>query len=240
MDNPILHKLPPELRNTIYEMVFTLPDRVIFERVIFEGHRETGDWTLTKHSESLMEDKPLALARTCKAIRAESKAIFFNINTVMLARCPPDEINTSLQSFGCTVGQHNFAALRQIVVEVGNGSRFGGGSTRSSRICNFIYTGVSKLQALTTLHQHLSFSARFNFQVPAHLVNCGCRLVVLDFELDLDDLSKSWEAILPELRRQLMGKVSHSVRIQFLSQLNIARNLIGIDTAAACKDGPGL
>jgi predicted membrane protein len=76
-----LNKLPPELRNKIYEFVVTQPRRVRLPRKRPEDR--VSDWygeNKSARAECLQKFEIPALARTCKLLRRESLGVYYSVN----------------------------------------------------------------------------------------------------------------------------------------------------------------
>jgi len=81
MDASPLAKLPPELRNNIFDLVVIIPNGVHLE--LSQGWPQTPDESAdsVKHA--------MALMRTCKQIRQECFTTFFTANTFTFATAGP-------------------------------------------------------------------------------------------------------------------------------------------------------
>lgn len=76
MENSLLVRLPPELRNDIYELLFTLAKPV---KMRLKGRN--GKSVLRAKNDLGATGQALALTRTCRAIHDESAALFYATNT---------------------------------------------------------------------------------------------------------------------------------------------------------------
>ncbi|KAK5696584.1 hypothetical protein LTR97_007887 [Elasticomyces elasticus] len=81
MENSPLSKIPPELRNQIYELVLTYPDSI---KCIVEESRLGGSGTTCKAYFRLRH--PLGMIETCKAIHNESSQLVSSCNTIEICR----------------------------------------------------------------------------------------------------------------------------------------------------------
>ncbi|KAK5725084.1 hypothetical protein LTR17_013283 [Elasticomyces elasticus] len=101
-------RLPPELRNSIYELVLQQPEPIVIRRLgkaLPESRQPSSH--LPHHAK--------ALTRTCKLIRRETAQLFYAINTFKFI-C--DQEILLLCDFLDRIGQQNKEALRSIIVDV--------------------------------------------------------------------------------------------------------------------------
>jgi len=79
MENSLLSRLPPELRNRVYELVLRRPEAIEISAVLPKNEPSAEPLRLS--------DQP-ALTRTCMAIRAECWGLFININSSVIRSHP--------------------------------------------------------------------------------------------------------------------------------------------------------
>ena len=75
MDNSPLRTLPPELRNTIYELVLTTSHRV----KVWKPQQD--DFSYVTTIDPCHRGRVFALSQTCKQLRTEVEPIFFSCNS---------------------------------------------------------------------------------------------------------------------------------------------------------------
>ena len=109
MENSPLARLPPELREYIYELVLRDPSHLTV-------HLSSGRPKLSQPS--AFRHHPLALAQTCAQLRDESLSIFFRINTFALET---DHITTHHPGYGLRTSWLN--TLRQWLDAIGDDNR---------------------------------------------------------------------------------------------------------------------
>ncbi|KAK4954299.1 hypothetical protein LTR10_007729 [Elasticomyces elasticus] len=118
MENSPLSKIPPELRNQIYELVFTYPDSI---KCLVEGSRSGGSGTICKAYFRVRY--PLAMTETCKAIHNESSQLVFSCNTIEI--CRTDVVDTrylndfhlDIGTVSSAIGCKNARLVKAIVLE---------------------------------------------------------------------------------------------------------------------------
>ncbi|KAK5124198.1 hypothetical protein LTR85_001901 [Meristemomyces frigidus] len=113
MDKSSFGKLAPELRNRIYELALSSADP--FHLYMSRTHSRLQQQPKTA------QRYPLALAATCRAIRAEATALFYGSNTFIFRACPmlSDSDHQLLQDFRSQIGEANATALRTVVFDAG-------------------------------------------------------------------------------------------------------------------------
>ncbi|KAK4952368.1 hypothetical protein LTR10_009174 [Elasticomyces elasticus] len=108
-------RLPPELRNSIYELALQQPEPVVIRRL-------GKVWPECRQPSSQLPHHATALTRTCKLIRGEDTQLFYAINTFIIL-C--EHVNhryklLPLCDFLDQIGQQNKSALRFINVDIGS------------------------------------------------------------------------------------------------------------------------
>ena len=107
MDNSPLRKLPPEVRNIIYDLAL---------------RSKTGDChiTSTRHRPLVLvrgQDNrlPLALTQACRAIRQETRDTFFAVNNFVV-KVNPGKATLKTSQFRSFIGEDREHALRRITI----------------------------------------------------------------------------------------------------------------------------
>ncbi|KAK4550180.1 hypothetical protein LTR36_003147 [Oleoguttula mirabilis] len=113
MENSPLARLPPELRNRIYELALKSdrPFTLVFKHMLGQ-------------EPSAQQRHPTGLARTCKALRKEATQLFYAINAFEIQTDEsPDYISTTccylvrnVRAFVDMIGASNACALRSITL----------------------------------------------------------------------------------------------------------------------------
>ncbi len=120
MENSLLGKLPPELRNRVFKDVlkYSFPVRIL-----------AGDYKERFNLRSNLPRHILALTETCREIRKESAEYFYGINdfTILcpMIKYPPTGVKVWLgevqlkpvEVFCETIGEANTKALRSVTVQ---------------------------------------------------------------------------------------------------------------------------
>ena len=94
-------RLTPELRNRLYEMILVKPEVIDFT--------DSGD-----HTELRTAVQHPALTRTCRQIRTESLAIFYELNTFLT---DSQYCFCGTQSWIQVIGPQNRSRLKQLYVD---------------------------------------------------------------------------------------------------------------------------
>ncbi|KAK5116315.1 hypothetical protein LTR85_009287 [Meristemomyces frigidus] len=125
MDGSPFARLPPELRNQIYEPALTLG------QPITTLWWPTSDNFLSVRSSGLHH--PFALAQTCRAMRSESSALCYNLNAFELRVLDTTATGYehAVRTFLSTIGPANAAALRTLAIDVGDWTVCRGGGQRA-------------------------------------------------------------------------------------------------------------
>lgn len=106
MDHSPLARLPPELRNKIYEIALTQEKPVARFHPYISRARDH-----CTHR--------LALTRTCKQIHAESSQLFYSCNTFkLIAQSSDGKALTCLDSLVSRLGEANTAAMRRLQINL--------------------------------------------------------------------------------------------------------------------------
>ncbi|KAF2164427.1 hypothetical protein M409DRAFT_56691 [Zasmidium cellare ATCC 36951] len=100
MEASPLMRLPPEIRNNIYELALYEPAGM---RPVLSHPR----------APSQVESNPLALALCCRQLYQECIRLFYNINHFWIQSMTADFV-TRLESFSEAIGEQNTAALREV------------------------------------------------------------------------------------------------------------------------------
>ncbi|KAK5698217.1 hypothetical protein LTR97_007178 [Elasticomyces elasticus] len=114
IESPFL-RLPPELRNSIYELVLQQPEPVVI-------CRRGKVWPQSQQLESHQPHHAMSLTATCRLIRQECGPLFYNLNSfVMLSRkdVPWDDKLQLPELFVEQIGLFNRLALRSLIVDLG-------------------------------------------------------------------------------------------------------------------------
>ncbi|KAK4550142.1 hypothetical protein LTR36_003109 [Oleoguttula mirabilis] len=112
MDESPLCRLPPELRNIIYELVFPSQQPFVIFLCTSRG--------LTQDSATL-QPNPLGLALTCKLTYKECRQLFYVSNRFILQRGAGSSARGAniLRLFRNKIGAPNSDALRSVTIDVG-------------------------------------------------------------------------------------------------------------------------
>ena len=195
MDGSPLVKLPPEIRNNIYELVLKQTQLVVLEATSKNG--VFADWRLAE--DSPMESEMLALTKTCHHVHDESKQLFFAINTfeLRLGHSTRQSYDYSFEDFCMQIGEVNASALRSVVIDVERfASRhvlpsFFGEGQLSHTLSAIIGVVQRELQML-----HKTCSVHLKFGIISHRTYHAV--------LNLQELSMSWETAVDKLRREVV------------------------------------
>lgn len=110
MERSPLTRLPPELRNRIYELVLRSDDTIeIMDNGIVNGR-------LALYSRDAAESRILALTITCGKVRAECLQLFYSVNTFLFNAqwtLNADKLRC-MHIFRRIIGDQNAAALRNV------------------------------------------------------------------------------------------------------------------------------
>lgn len=126
MEKSLLLRLPPELRNSIYELVFTLPTRTL----------KVDPWSDVRHGRvfecslldveisepGLVEEAPvlhpLCLTETCRQMRDEALPVFYSLHTFRLKGRITVRAREALRNFLELIGPRAASALRRVEIEM--------------------------------------------------------------------------------------------------------------------------
>lgn len=115
MDASPLARLPPELRNRIYERAVALSEPIT-----------TLWWPDTEKFSAVRRSRPtrrypFALAQTCNAIRSETLKLTYNLNDVELRVLDADDAGYehAVRTFLSAIGPENEAVLRSVTIYIG-------------------------------------------------------------------------------------------------------------------------
>ena len=168
MDDSRLLRLPAEVRNYIYELVFKQTQPIVLGRVFKKGL--FADWRLLKDQSA--SNAILALPKTCKALRSECSQIFYAINAFIfqLSHSSGRYSGKVLEDFYNQIGGINASALRTVVVDVQRFSSFDISpfGTTERRLTSTLSSIINKVQQeLQPLHKTCSIIVTFGFDYMA-------------------------------------------------------------------------
>lgn len=185
MENSLLGKLSPELRNNIYGYALTSPEPFTVQRHIGTGRLVQYKPTKQQH--------PLALARTCSAARKECTQLFY-ANNVFIIRCYKRRLRDPipLTDFARSIGKVNASALRMVILDV-EPLYF----TLWHRGCSsLLKDALEALESATETYQDCALKLR------AALLHDHQQPHGSHFELDLRDLPSTWNKIFANMGRR--------------------------------------
>ena len=111
MDRSPLAKLPPELRNRIYDFTLTCDSPI---KILCTTNPETR--RLRAYSPIAARNHPLALTETCKQLHEECTQLFYAVNIFVFPASREENSLRFLDCFITTIGQKNALVLRSVLV----------------------------------------------------------------------------------------------------------------------------
>lgn len=119
MNTSPFSKLPPELRNRIYELALRHPQPfVIFRRQADSIRGAVGS------EDGQGEGKSLSLLSTCKAVNMECAQLFYAVNDFTFMDRGAFGARDVRRRFRRTIGDDNAAALRSVSFDVGTSTTY--------------------------------------------------------------------------------------------------------------------
>jgi hypothetical protein len=112
-ENPLIFKLPPELRNNIYRMILQRDSPIKIKPVFCRRRRKD----VLRARESL-GDHFLAITKTCKAIRQETWPLVFGVNEFSFKWEGEDVRLAQLDAFERQIGGKRAQGLTRVTLEV--------------------------------------------------------------------------------------------------------------------------
>jgi hypothetical protein len=185
MDNSPLKGLPAEIRNNIYELALTQEGPVMLRK-------EDSSWSWRRIKDT--KTQPLALTRTCKAIRSECTQLFYSINTFIMrvgSNISQYGFRLMVHRFRAGIGAANFSALRDVKVDFGEFSYQGRNGLFLMDLQHFLPRWPRLLLSVPDVD---AFRIKFSTSADA-----SSGSFYSDHELSLIKLADDWDAISDEL-----------------------------------------
>ena len=208
MDGSPFGKLPPELRNRVYELV--LANNEVFE---ITTTAFGPDFARPRSTPQYVKMHPVAMTVTCKKMRAECTQLFYSGNTFSFSftadPCYHGPQNHSKRElwifsrFRKAIGTLNAAALRSIIIKFPEVS---------------IYNGVDAQQTAARMHTTIKVLRSSGFKIPHCVVKATLKYNrdwpidfpfwdfqpddgLYHFEADVHDATKSIRAAIADVER---------------------------------------
>jgi len=182
MDNSPPLKLPPGLRNRIYDLALRRGEPILLRWCRRQKR-------LVHNSMRLRTFRHLrALPNTCKQTRSESLQLFYAINTfeIALYSCKSNEVCRVVDTFSKAIGRSNIPALTKVVLDVGSFSAW----THSP-----VQEAIRRLRPMVLATPRLSLTIRGECRLMIHWTDHRGVIV----ELDIRDLASSCDVAIVKL-----------------------------------------
>ena len=201
MDLSPFSRLPPELRNRIYERAMQHENPLYITIFSNQQGLTQPNWQKVPY--------PLALASTCNALHKECLQLFYGINVVEIkgyGRHPPYEL---FNRFSKSIGEQSTEALRSVVLDTG-----------VQYMDSFETVCAAYKELETLLERTAAMTRRFDcsFRVVAELIAYENTRHRADFTMKLafDNLARSWDANIEAARRMNTRNPEGSKPILFI------------------------
>jgi len=185
MEASPLARLPPELRNRIYEFALSQPSPLATT-----WQPEVKKFTAFPPLAG--RPSPLALTTTCRQVRIECLQLFYAVNDIVIGfekhTCETKHVCSSLETMAELIGPANTAALHSLAVTLGK------------------LEACSYRRLLLAVNALRSSKAAASVTAPVFLrAMCVHRMKVTFVRLDMQDLKASCVAVLEEVRRRVQS-----------------------------------
>ena len=186
-----LTRLPPELRNRIYELALTSEQPL---RVLGSKHAANRDLCISLHQE---QHNVVALMMTCNAIRSESAQLCCALNTFELTTSE-QTVNLNLHDFAKAIGEANSRALRSLVLNIGESYGRSWNWTHK-RVLPYLRSMICReFEDLASCKVVIRRRLLYWYYVPGKEVKES-----FDVDMDVDDFHGSLDTTEGELQRRL-------------------------------------